>query len=227
LRLLRSDLHQTSRAVAALWHGSASEFKQPPRNGAEKSQRMMAQSDPPSNGKDVEMPVGLGPWALGTPVSLGFSLQELVQKANFCVWRQPEGCQFESCLVRQMFLTSEFSLSLWLTERQRLVASMGQTDRKRANSNPETSPAEPFGAPRLGRSSPFLRRGMRRRLTATLQLLVKSGPIRVTHSRARFRLTNRTSCPFRAALPLLHFKGRYRPGSSARRITTILRRPAR
>jgi hypothetical protein len=40
-----------------------------------------------------------------------------------------------------MFLTSEFSLSLWLTERQRLVASMGQTDRKRANSNPETSPA--------------------------------------------------------------------------------------
>jgi hypothetical protein len=82
----------------------------------------MAQSDPPSNGKDVEMPVGLGLWALGTPVSLGFSLQELVQKANFCVWRQPEGCQFESCLVTQLFLTSEFSVGFWSTAKRFLLA---------------------------------------------------------------------------------------------------------
>ena len=63
-----------------------------------------------------------------------------------------------------------FSPASWFTAQRHLLGQMGQTVRKPANSNPETSPAESFGPLRLWRSSHFLSLGMHCWLTAACKM---------------------------------------------------------
>ena len=68
-----------------------------------------------------------------------------------------------------------FSPAFWFTAQRHLLGQMGQTVRKPANSNPETSPAESFRPLRLWRSSHFLSLGMHCWLTAACKMLGNHG----------------------------------------------------